>query len=243
MRHVAFPHPKRAIASLDPPAADTIDSYVIDLTAFDSAFHALFASEEAGVADMPMKPYLPIRFGCVRAFAPGKAAAVAVARTLRQSPTLLAHRHRIVRCRRQAHPYRRGRAARRCARRDDGECPVAHLSHDGLATRPRRRTDGPRLHFKRRLGVARQHRGVRRGPALAGSRLSLRHMEAHLSPRVSLAPCGRGKPVTSPSAADWAAYLAPRLCSGISSIAASPSSAMASGALPVPANSRTSRRS
>lgn len=88
-RHVAFPHPKRAIASLDPPAAATIDSYVIDLTAFDSAFHALFASEEAGVADMPMKAYLPIRFGCVRAFAPGTAAAVAVARTLRQSPTSL----------------------------------------------------------------------------------------------------------------------------------------------------------
>lgn len=88
-RHVAFPHPKRAIASLDSPAADTIDSYVIDLTAFDSAFHALFASEEAGVADMPMKPYLPIRFGCVRAFSPGKAASVAVARTLRQSSTSL----------------------------------------------------------------------------------------------------------------------------------------------------------
>ncbi|GEP58632.1 type I polyketide synthase [Reyranella soli] len=88
-RHVDFPHPKRAIASLNPPAAETMESYVIDLTAFDSAFHALFASEEAGVADMPMKPYLPIRFGCVRAFAPGKAAAVAVARTLRQSPTSL----------------------------------------------------------------------------------------------------------------------------------------------------------
>lgn len=89
VRHVAFPHPKRAIASLDPPAPITMDSYVIDLTAFDAAFHALFASEEAGVADMPMKPYLPIRFGCVRAFAPGTAAAVAVARTLRQSPTSL----------------------------------------------------------------------------------------------------------------------------------------------------------
>jgi acyl transferase domain-containing protein/NADPH:quinone reductase-like Zn-dependent oxidoreductase/NADP-dependent 3-hydroxy acid dehydrogenase YdfG/acyl carrier protein len=89
VRHVTFPHPKRAIASLDPPAPITMDSCVIDLTAFDAAFHALFASEAAGVADMPMKPYLPIRFGCVRAFAPGTAAAVAVARTLRQSPTSL----------------------------------------------------------------------------------------------------------------------------------------------------------
>ena len=89
VHHVVFPHPKRAVATLDPPSPDTADSYVTDFTAFDSAFHALFASEEAGVADMPMKPYLPIHFGCVRTFAPGKVATHAVARTLRQSPTSL----------------------------------------------------------------------------------------------------------------------------------------------------------
>jgi acyl transferase domain-containing protein/NADPH:quinone reductase-like Zn-dependent oxidoreductase/acyl carrier protein/short-subunit dehydrogenase len=88
-KQVAFPHPKRAIATLDAPAAQTVGPYVIDLTALDSAFHALFASEEAGVADMPMRPMLPIRFGCVRAFVPGGVAMTASARTLRQSDTSL----------------------------------------------------------------------------------------------------------------------------------------------------------
>ena len=89
VHRVVFPHPKRAVASLDAPSPDTVGLYVVDFIAFDSAFHALFASEEAGVADMPMKPYLPIHFGSVRVFAPGKAATHAVARTLRQSPTSL----------------------------------------------------------------------------------------------------------------------------------------------------------
>jgi acyl transferase domain-containing protein/NADPH:quinone reductase-like Zn-dependent oxidoreductase/acyl carrier protein len=86
-RHVAFPHPKHAIVSLEPPAAGQVSPYVSDLTAFDTAFHALFASEPAGVADMPMKRMLPVRFGCVRAFAPGAIASHAVARTIRQSLT------------------------------------------------------------------------------------------------------------------------------------------------------------
>ncbi|WP_421998993.1 SDR family NAD(P)-dependent oxidoreductase [Reyranella sp.] len=90
VRYVAFPHPKRAVATLDPPTAGTADGrHVIDLTALDSGFHALFASEEAGVADMPMKAYLPVRFDSVRVFAPGAVATVAFARTLRQSPTSL----------------------------------------------------------------------------------------------------------------------------------------------------------
>ena len=88
-RLVAFPHPKRAVAPLERPAAPTTGPFVIDFTALDSAFHALFASEEAGVADMPMRPMLPIRFGCLRSYVPGSAAAVATARTLKQSHTSL----------------------------------------------------------------------------------------------------------------------------------------------------------
>ncbi|MGD9885893.1 MAG: type I polyketide synthase, partial [Reyranella sp.] len=65
VRQVAFPHPKRAIAALNPPEGLAIADHVIDLTGLDTAFHALFASEEAGVADMPMKCMLPVRFGCV----------------------------------------------------------------------------------------------------------------------------------------------------------------------------------
>jgi acyl transferase domain-containing protein/NADPH:quinone reductase-like Zn-dependent oxidoreductase/acyl carrier protein/SAM-dependent methyltransferase len=86
-RQVGFPHPKRGIAALDAPACDTPDWRVMDLTGFDTSFHALFASEEAGVADMPMKRMLPIHFGCIRVFKAGAAASVAVARTLRQSPS------------------------------------------------------------------------------------------------------------------------------------------------------------
>jgi acyl transferase domain-containing protein/NADPH:quinone reductase-like Zn-dependent oxidoreductase/acyl carrier protein len=86
-RQVAFPHPKRAIATLVPPLGLTITDHVIDLTALDTAFHALFASEEAGVADMPMKRMLPVRFGSVRTFANAAAATHAIARTIRQSLT------------------------------------------------------------------------------------------------------------------------------------------------------------
>ena len=59
----------------------------MDLTGLDRAFHALFASEDAGVADMPMKRMLPVRFGIVRTFVPGAIASYAVARTIRQSLT------------------------------------------------------------------------------------------------------------------------------------------------------------
>ncbi len=84
---VAFPHPKRAIVTLGPVGKQIGDEHVTDLTGIDSAFHALFASEDAGVADMPMKRMLPVRFGTVRTFAPGTIASYAVARTIRQSPT------------------------------------------------------------------------------------------------------------------------------------------------------------
>ena len=60
---------------------------MIDFVGLDTSFHALFASEEAGVADMPMKRMLPIRFGTIRAYRPGAVVATAVARTLRQSPS------------------------------------------------------------------------------------------------------------------------------------------------------------
>ncbi|MDI1286673.1 MAG: type I polyketide synthase [Reyranella sp.] len=84
IHHVSFPEPKRAVAALDPAPALFADA-VIDLTALDAAFHALFASEEAGVADMPMKQMLPVRFARVRVFAAGCPATQAVARTIRQS--------------------------------------------------------------------------------------------------------------------------------------------------------------
>lgn len=83
VRHVSFPQHKRAVATLDPAAA--VAGQTIDITALDAAFHSLFASEEAGVADMPMKRMLPVRFGRVRAFAPGAMACRAVACTRRQS--------------------------------------------------------------------------------------------------------------------------------------------------------------
>jgi phthiocerol/phenolphthiocerol synthesis type-I polyketide synthase C len=86
-RHVEFPEPKCAVAVLSrerPPGSET---HVSDLTAFDAAFHALFASEDGGVADMPMTRMLPVAFGCTRIYAAGKTAARVVARTLRQSST------------------------------------------------------------------------------------------------------------------------------------------------------------
>lgn len=85
IRHVSFPHPKRAVAVLTSAPGVCVPGQTIDITGLDAAFHALFASEEAGVADMPMKRMLPIRFGRIRAFMPGTMAHYAVARTLRQS--------------------------------------------------------------------------------------------------------------------------------------------------------------
>ncbi len=85
VRQVAFPEPKFAVANLHRPEALVSGTSIIDLTALDAAFHALFATEEAGVADMPMKRMLPVRFGCVRVFKPGTIATCVTARTLRQS--------------------------------------------------------------------------------------------------------------------------------------------------------------
>ncbi|MBV8192600.1 MAG: type I polyketide synthase, partial [Alphaproteobacteria bacterium] len=86
-RLVAFPHPKRAIAPLEPPARETTGPFAIDFTALDTALHVLFTSEEAGVADMPMRAMLPVRFGCLRSYKPGTSAALAVTRTVKQSLT------------------------------------------------------------------------------------------------------------------------------------------------------------
>jgi len=86
-RQVVFPEPKLAIATLDRPDSLAEGTRLIDITAFDAAFHALFASEDAGVADMPMKRMLPVRFGCVRVFQSGTVASHITARTVRQSPT------------------------------------------------------------------------------------------------------------------------------------------------------------
>lgn len=84
-RQVVFPEPKLAIATLDRPEELVSGTKIIDITALDAAFHALFASEEAGVADMPMKRMLPVRFGSVRVFETGIIATRVTARTLRQS--------------------------------------------------------------------------------------------------------------------------------------------------------------
>jgi acyl transferase domain-containing protein/NADPH:quinone reductase-like Zn-dependent oxidoreductase/acyl carrier protein len=86
-RQVVFPEPKFAIATLDRPDSLAEGTRIIDITALDAAFHALFATEEAGVADMPMKRMLPVRFGCVRIFQSGTVATRVTARTLRQSPS------------------------------------------------------------------------------------------------------------------------------------------------------------
>lgn len=84
-RQVVFPEPKLAIATLERPEELVAGTKILDITALDAAFHALFASEEAGVADMPMKRMLPVRFGNVRVFESGVIATRATARTLRQS--------------------------------------------------------------------------------------------------------------------------------------------------------------
>ena len=62
---------------------------VTDLTALDAAFHALLASEEAGVADMPMKMMLPVRFASIQYYKAGVSATHVIARTIRQSPRTL----------------------------------------------------------------------------------------------------------------------------------------------------------
>ena len=85
VRHVSFPKPKQAVAVLEANPGVAVAGQTIDITGLDAAFHSLFASEEAGVADMPMKRMLPVRFGRVRAFAPGATASRIVTRTLRQS--------------------------------------------------------------------------------------------------------------------------------------------------------------
>ena len=84
-RQVVFPEPKLAIATLERPEELVAGTKILDITALDAAFHALFASEEAGVADMPMKRMLPVRFGNVRVFESGVIATRVTARTLRQS--------------------------------------------------------------------------------------------------------------------------------------------------------------
>ncbi|SKA25916.1 Acyl transferase domain-containing protein [Enhydrobacter aerosaccus] len=89
LEKVSFPQPKLALSSVTPVLPLPPAPYVTDLTAFDASFHALFAAEEAGVADMPMKRYLPVRLGCVRVYKPNAVIATIVARTLRQSPTSL----------------------------------------------------------------------------------------------------------------------------------------------------------
>ncbi|MCA0305704.1 MAG: acyltransferase domain-containing protein, partial [Proteobacteria bacterium] len=85
LRHVTFPQPKQALGLLDRDAGVALDGRVIDLTGLDAAFHALFASEEAGVADRPMARMLPVRFARVRAYAPGAMARHVVAHRRRQT--------------------------------------------------------------------------------------------------------------------------------------------------------------
>ena len=84
VHHVAVLDAKRAVAALE-PNIPAFAACVIDLTALDAGFHALFASESAGVADIPLKRMLPIRFGSVRVFAPGVSASHVSARVIRRS--------------------------------------------------------------------------------------------------------------------------------------------------------------
>ena len=89
IRQVSFPEPKLAFGTYE-PVPDALPAWTVtDLTALDAAFHALLASEEAGVADMPMKMMLPVRFASVQYFKPGVPAANVTARTVRQSPRTL----------------------------------------------------------------------------------------------------------------------------------------------------------
>lgn len=84
VKHVTFPISTCAVAALTPAAGTT---QIIDIAGLDAAFHALFASEEGGVADMPMRRMLPVRFGCVRVFSIGADVTRVVARTTRKSLT------------------------------------------------------------------------------------------------------------------------------------------------------------
>ncbi len=52
-RQVVFPQPKLAIAALDDPGELVAGTKIIDITALDAAFHALFASEEAAWRTCP----------------------------------------------------------------------------------------------------------------------------------------------------------------------------------------------
>jgi len=85
--HVSFPERKRALVVLSPEVGVVFDGQTIDVAAFDAAFHALFASDQAGVADMPMARMLPVRFRRVRVFVAGAMASRAIARIRRQSRT------------------------------------------------------------------------------------------------------------------------------------------------------------
>ena len=86
-RHVAVFDAERALATLEPPEAGVLARYMLDIAGFDTAFHSLFASEVAGVADRPMTRMVPVRFAQVRLFAVGVPVAYAVARTVRRSQT------------------------------------------------------------------------------------------------------------------------------------------------------------
>jgi len=86
-KYVVFPTRKCGVAVLDAASPETMEGYVSDFTGFDAMFHALFAAEDAGVADQPMTRMLPVSFGCVRLFVPGAIATRGVARIRRQSAT------------------------------------------------------------------------------------------------------------------------------------------------------------
>jgi len=87
VRHVSFPAKDVAIAVLDAPVDGRFVGHIADVTGLDAAFHALFASEEAGVSVGPLTRMLPIRFGRLRVYAPGATATQAVARTIRRTAT------------------------------------------------------------------------------------------------------------------------------------------------------------
>lgn len=84
---VVFPHPKKAVATLERLDEFVSGTHVVDVTAFDAAFHALFATEEAGVADMPMKRMVPVRIGRIRVYEVNANTTRVTARTRRQSPS------------------------------------------------------------------------------------------------------------------------------------------------------------
>jgi acyl transferase domain-containing protein/NADPH:quinone reductase-like Zn-dependent oxidoreductase len=90
-RHVAVFDDTCAVATLEAPSssmgARAQAGSMLDIAGFDAAFHSLFASEEAGVADRPMSRMVPVRFAQVRLFKTGVAVAYVVARTVRRSQT------------------------------------------------------------------------------------------------------------------------------------------------------------